>query len=178
MLWGGTKRGVHRHLLTPGTLLGLLVVLFAASTCSAGEPKGPATSLHVAVRPSPGCASTSSRTGQEVRNFWTAEADGSYIQQVPTSATPGRALPVVFDFHGYQQSGAALVTFSALGAYGESHGFLTILPGSTMSRFPSGGRLSEAGIWLGSADSWPISRRQPAWTRTASSSPAFRTVPS
>lgn len=37
-------------------------------------------------------------------------------------------MPVIFDFHGYQEPGQLQVTLSGLGTYGQAAGFVTITP--------------------------------------------------
>jgi len=87
-----------------------------------------AASLHEPARPSQGCAQQSVAIGEETLDY-SADADnGSYTRQVPTTAAPGKPLPVIFDLHAYQEPGQLQVTFSGLGAYGQSRGFVTITP--------------------------------------------------
>jgi len=63
-------------------------------------------------------------------------------------AVPGRPLPVIFDLHAYEEPGPLQVTLSGLGAYGQSHGFVTITPWIDNQRIPQ---------WLSSVGSKDMS---------------------
>jgi polyhydroxybutyrate depolymerase len=45
-------------------------------------------------------------------------------------------LPVVFDFHGYQENAQIEEALSDLSAYGQTHGFVTITPSIDSQRLP------------------------------------------
>jgi len=83
-------------------------------------------------------------TGEQTLAFDDAHDSGSYVEQVPTTALPGRALPVIFDLHGYAEPGQIQVTLSGLGTYGQTHGFATITPWIDGQRIP---------LWLASVGS-------------------------
>lgn len=107
----------------------LVGAVLTAGTSSASESTGGTEpSAKVTARPSPGCATSAIVTGQRTLNFSTTEDNGSYIEQVPSSAAAGRPLPLVFDLHGYNESGPAQAAATALGTYGQTHGFITITP--------------------------------------------------
>lgn len=127
--FGGYLDQAHRHVRAGVTALLLLGAVLTASTGSASEPRGSTGAVvKIAVRPSRGCTTSAIATGQQTLNFSTTEDDGSYIEQVPTSATAGRPLPLVFELHGYEESGPAQAKTTALGTYGQTHGFITITP--------------------------------------------------
>jgi polyhydroxybutyrate depolymerase len=100
------------------------VVPALVATASADASATP----RVAIRPSPGCAGAAPVPGMRTLNFDADNNNGSYAEQVPTTAVSGKALPVIFDFHAYQEPGQFQVTLSGLGAYGQTHGFVTITP--------------------------------------------------
>jgi polyhydroxybutyrate depolymerase len=59
-----------------------------------------------------------------------------YLRHVPPSYRPPEPMPVVVDLHGYSEGAVLQTTASALGPYGDLHGFLTITPeGSGQPRF-------------------------------------------
>jgi polyhydroxybutyrate depolymerase len=109
------------------SLTGSTLAIFAVSSTGAADASTP-TGLHVAARPSPGCVQTTVVTGEETLNFDAVNDDGSYTEQVPTTAAAGKPLPVVFDLHAYEEPGQLQVTLSGLGTYGQTHGFATITP--------------------------------------------------
>jgi polyhydroxybutyrate depolymerase len=66
--------------------------------------------------------------GQQTLPFSAADDDGSYLEQAPMTGATGRPLPVVFDFHGYQETGPLQEAITGLGSYGQTHGFVTVTP--------------------------------------------------
>jgi polyhydroxybutyrate depolymerase len=93
---------------------------------SAGSPAAATT---VAARPSSGCGVTSPATAGTTNQLLAAAGDdGAYVQEIPTSYSPVKPMPVIFDLHGYGESASLQASLTALGAYGESHGFITITP--------------------------------------------------
>ena len=121
----------YRH-VRAGVIILLLLFLGAVLTASTGSASelsdNTGTVVKIAVRPSLGCTAPTIFTSQQTSHFSTTEDDGSYIEQVPTSAAAGRPLPLVFELHGYNESGPAQVETTGLGAYGQTHGFITITP--------------------------------------------------
>lgn len=134
-------RRSHRHIWAEVMALTLAVL---TSIGLPSEPSRATAARDVAVRPSPGCATPTVVAGQQTLNFVTKADNGSYIEQIPATADTGRPLPLVFDFHGYEESGPALVKASTLGTYGQSHGFITITPWVNGEPVP---------MWLSSAGS-------------------------
>jgi polyhydroxybutyrate depolymerase len=110
-------------------LAGLLPVLVATSAAAAPLP-------HVGARPSAGCAHRVPLPSQQTVAYSAVGDHGSYTEQVPTSAVPGRPLPVIVDFHAYQEPGPLQVTLSALGTYGQTHRFVTITPWIDNQKIP------------------------------------------
>ncbi len=129
--FGGYLDRAHQHVraVVIALLLVVLGAVPAATTASASELRDSTGAVaKIAVRPSLGCTTPAIFTGQRTLNFSAPEDDGSYIAQVPTSATAGRPLPLVFEFHGYNESGPAQAEATGLGTYGQAHGFITITP--------------------------------------------------
>ena len=129
-----------------GTVVALVVVTTAAVTTAGATTVGQAvgtpvsstsTTGQVSARPSAGCASSASSTtsttvtpagGQSIP--LSAGGDtGSYFLQLPTSYNGKTPMPVVIDLHGYDESAGLQVSISALGQYGNSHGFIVVTPG-------------------------------------------------
>jgi len=51
-----------------------------------------------------------------------------YILHVPQAAQPGVAVPLLFDFHGFNHSGAGVWRVSKFKALAEKQGFITVYP--------------------------------------------------
>lgn len=104
--------------------VGLVLV---TSVLVSASPAG-AAALRVAARPSSGCAHPTPNPSGQKLNFDADSDDGSYVAQFPSGAIPTRPLPVVFDLHAYEEPGQLQETLSGLGAYGETHRFVTVTP--------------------------------------------------
>jgi polyhydroxybutyrate depolymerase len=118
-------------LLAAGLLVGLAGpgVGPIGATDLAGAATKPAS---VPAAPSAGCrATTAAAPGETTFPLTVGSRHGFYIQQLPTTYDGRTPMPVVFDFHGYSEPASGQVTLSALGTYGQSHGFITITPGVT-----------------------------------------------
>jgi polyhydroxybutyrate depolymerase len=55
-------------------------------------------------------------------------AKRAYFRHVPPASRARKPLPLVLDLHGYMEPAAAHKANSALGPFGDKHGFLTITP--------------------------------------------------
>jgi polyhydroxybutyrate depolymerase len=100
-----------------------LVVPLAVGSTTAG-----ATSP-VASRPSSGCALAAPVPPGTTDNLLAAGGDqGAYVREVPRSYNGKTPMPVIFDLHGYAEPATLQASLTALGTYGESHGFITITP--------------------------------------------------
>ena len=76
-----------------------------------------------------GCGSVASPVqGQKSFDFSAAGDIGSYIVEMPPDASAKDPLPLIIDLHGYSETAAIQVSFSALGSYGSTHGFITVTP--------------------------------------------------
>jgi hypothetical protein len=72
---------------------GLGLVLAALPTFAIPSPAGAAGVPHVAARPSPGCAQTTAVTAEQTLTFDADKDDGTYVEQLPTTAEPRKPLP-------------------------------------------------------------------------------------
>jgi polyhydroxybutyrate depolymerase len=54
-----------------------------------------------------------------------------YFRHVPTGYDASTPTPLIVDLHGYSEGATIHVKMSALGPYGDSHGFVTITPQGT-----------------------------------------------
>jgi polyhydroxybutyrate depolymerase len=100
----------------------MLVTPISSASASAS------TTVSSVSRASPGCTDVSAPSGTQPLSFSADGETGSYLEQLPSNAASKRALPVIFDFHGYAESGQAEASFSRLSTYGRTHGFVTITP--------------------------------------------------
>jgi polyhydroxybutyrate depolymerase len=88
-----------------------------------------AASTSVAARPSSGCSVASPvHPGSKSLLLIAGGDDGAYVREIPSSYTGRRPMPVVIDLHGLGEPATLQVSISALGTYGNSHGFITITP--------------------------------------------------
>jgi polyhydroxybutyrate depolymerase len=83
----------------------------------------------VAPQSSSGCRSGESPVqGQTSFDFSAAGENGSYLVEMPSDAAPRRPLPLIIDLHGYSETAGIQASFSGLGSFGSSHGFITVTP--------------------------------------------------
>jgi polyhydroxybutyrate depolymerase len=113
-----------------------MAVVGAVSVLGSPSPAHGATAVRTAARPSSGCARPTSVSSEQTFSYSAVGDHGSYTEQMPTSLLPGRALPVIFDLHAYQEPGQLQVTLSGLGTYGQTHHFMTITPWIDNQRLP------------------------------------------
>lgn len=113
-------------------------VLIAAGTLAVVSPAGAATAAaKVKARPSAGCSSPRAidpaRTvDTEVRVSVPGQtgeyATRWYYENVPTTATGSKPVPLVVDLHGYSEGATVHRLMSALSKLGETEGFITVTP--------------------------------------------------
>jgi len=104
----------------------LLLALFPLPPAPAGASVAAAA---VPARPSAGCAATTPvAPGTADLLLVAGGEDGAYVREIPSSYTGHKPMPVVVDLHGLGEPATLQVTISALGAYGQKHGFITITP--------------------------------------------------
>jgi polyhydroxybutyrate depolymerase len=91
---------------------------------SGAAPRAP--SAAVASR---GCRATLALATGESRVTLTSHAvERWYLRHVPSGYDGRKPTPVVIDLHGYTEGATVHATHSALGAFGDTHGFITITP--------------------------------------------------
>ncbi|MFI5040652.1 MAG: hypothetical protein ACHQNA_02175, partial [Acidimicrobiales bacterium] len=104
----------------------------AASRRTAPATVGSSTSTTAASRRSQACGTPAAPTGdQRVHVAPPAGSPGSYIRHLPAGYDGTNPIPVVFDLHGYGEPAAVEEQLSGLAAYGDTHGFATVLPETT-----------------------------------------------
>ncbi|MCU1395970.1 MAG: poly(3-hydroxybutyrate) depolymerase [Ilumatobacteraceae bacterium] len=75
------------------------------------------------------CASGSAAApGESTLPFTSVGLDGTYILHVPPMATGSDPLPLVIELHGYSEPAAVQEVQSGLTTYGDTMGFVTVLP--------------------------------------------------
>jgi polyhydroxybutyrate depolymerase len=94
---------------------------------------GPTTTVArvVAVQPSSGCSAPSSAAiapGEAKVTLASGGTERSYFRHVPTGYTPTNPVPLVLDFHGYLEGAEVHKQHSALSAFGDEKGFVTLTP--------------------------------------------------
>jgi polyhydroxybutyrate depolymerase len=95
----------------------------ASTTTTALDP------TKVPAVPSSGCTgSTTIAAGETTAPFSAAAVDGSVIRHVPPAHDGKTPVPLVLDLHGYQEPASIEALLSALGPFGDQHGFVTITP--------------------------------------------------
>ncbi len=115
------------------------LVLVACSGSSGGgqkatshaASKSAATSpASAAAAPSPGCRGSGNAVtpGEEKVTLTAGGAERWYFRHVPPVYQVTKPIPVVFDFHGYSEGATVHTKFSALGPFGDQHGFVTVTP--------------------------------------------------
>lgn len=126
--------------------LGVAVVamLLAAGCSGGGSPKSASTASTsgsatlssggrhldpVAAAPSAGCsAAPKVGPGETKQTLAAAGTSGWYYRHVPPTYTGTKPMPLILDLHGYGETAEIHTKISGLGAYGDSHGFLTLTP--------------------------------------------------
>jgi polyhydroxybutyrate depolymerase len=115
----------------------LAVAAIVMVSCSGGGSSAkrppPTTGLaspeKVAARPSPGCtATTSVAAGEEKVTLDSGGVSRWFFRHVPPGYDGKRPTPVVVDIHGYAEGATVHTKMSALGPYGDQHGFVTVSP--------------------------------------------------
>jgi polyhydroxybutyrate depolymerase len=106
-----------------GAVAGLAIVGLAVVAPVAGRIDTAPSSA------SPGChASNEVAPGERRVTMISSATKRSYRRHVPPAARAGKPLPVVIDLHGYMEPAGAHEANSALGPFGDEHGFVTITP--------------------------------------------------
>jgi len=114
----------------------------AAGACSSGgastATKPPAAKAKtvsdpakVAAAPSAGCADASYTAGETKQTLAVDGAERWWYRHVPLSTDGSakiRPTPLVMDLHGYSEGADVHRQMSGLGAFGDAHGFVTVIP--------------------------------------------------
>jgi polyhydroxybutyrate depolymerase len=96
---------------------------------SGGAGRAAASTAGVPTRPSSGRSVRTAAPPGTTNQLLAAGGDnGGYVRQIPPTYNGRSALPLVINLHGYAESAAVQVTLTALGTYGDHHGFITITP--------------------------------------------------
>jgi polyhydroxybutyrate depolymerase len=104
----------------------------AKQTSAAVSPSATVNPASIAAQPSAGCASTAAATSSQNETFAVPGGKaGVYIQDIPSNYAAGTPSPVVFDLHGLGETDQIEHFATKVGAYGVTHGFVTITPGLT-----------------------------------------------
>lgn len=82
----------------------------------------------VAARPSTGCNAPAVEPGKTEVTITSRATSRSYFRHVPPAVSEDRPLPVVVDLHGYSEPPDIHTKLTALGPYGDEHGFVTVTP--------------------------------------------------
>ncbi len=113
----------HARVLLSGLGLAAVLVPVTVSAARAGA------SDQVAARASAGCAVSHPAAPGTTDDLLAAGGDqGAYVREIPSSYSGRTAMPVIIDLHGYGESATLQAELTALGQYGNSHGFITITP--------------------------------------------------
>ncbi|MCU1428454.1 MAG: poly(3-hydroxybutyrate) depolymerase [Actinomycetia bacterium] len=121
------------------------MLVLATSACSSSSAKasgataptttppttGPTPpSSAVPPKASPGCTAAGSQPGDQKVTIQSGGTARYYLQHVPPGGS-AKPTPLVVDIHGYAEGAEIQVKMSALGAYGDTHHFVTIEPQGT-----------------------------------------------
>ena len=131
-----------RHLLAVS--LSVLVVLLGACSGSSSDSVSTSTTTAkakpaaVSAQPSAGCrASTPVAAGEVKIDTTSGGTPRWYYRHVPTGYSATTPTPVVIDLHGYAEGATVHLQMSALGSFGDSHGFVTITPQGSGGAIPA-----------------------------------------
>ena len=109
------------------SLVALVLVLTACGGSDGKEAATTTTTTAVPVQASAGCGSDVA-AGESKVMLTSSGVERMYIRHVPTGED---AMPLVVDLHGYSEGAEIHTKLSALGPYGDEHGFITISPQGT-----------------------------------------------
>lgn len=97
-------------------------------TSAAAKTALPVKPADVASRPSAGCQATVVAPGQSTLNLSAGGDKGIYIRHLPPSYDGRQPMPLILDLHGWSEGASIHTLVSGLGAFGDSHGFITLTP--------------------------------------------------
>lgn len=82
-----------------------------------------------AVDPSPGCSVPTLEHGRRIeRKITAAGVERQYILDAPDNLRPKEPVPLLFDFHGFNHSGAGVWKVSKFGQLAEKEPFIAVYP--------------------------------------------------
>jgi polyhydroxybutyrate depolymerase len=113
---------VRRVVISVGLGLALVVPAVAAGGTS------PAVAASARVKPSAGCKATPLAAGAEDVTTMSGGTPRTYLRTVPPSYDGKTPTALVVDLHGYLEGAHLHETNSQLGAFGTTHGFVTLTP--------------------------------------------------
>jgi len=131
----------------PVLIATLAALALTACSGSSGDGAGSTTTtaprpvLAVAMR-SPGCrAAAPVAPGEQKVTTTSGGAARWYYRHVPPTYRATTPMPVVLDLHGYAEGATVHTQMSALGPFGDAHGFVTVTPqgsGDSVARWDTG----------------------------------------
>lgn len=86
------------------------------------------TGADVAAVPSAGCGASTVAAGEERVTLRSGGVERWYLRHVPPAHDGTTPVPAVVDLHGYTEGADVHAVHSALGPFGDGHGFVTITP--------------------------------------------------
>ena len=114
---------VRRALLAAACALTVAVLgtpgVAGATTGATGAPSRPSAGCTLAQPAAPGASD---------QLFSAAGDAGAYVREIPPTDTGRTPLALVIDLHGYEEPASLQAELSGLGAYGATHGFVTVTP--------------------------------------------------
>jgi polyhydroxybutyrate depolymerase len=102
------------------------VLLSAALLAACTGDDDDDSSRVVAPRISQGCGASTVAPGEQV--VQDADIGRAYIRHVPPMYSKDTPMPLVIDFHGYSEPAEIHTKLTGLGAFGDTHGFVTATP--------------------------------------------------
>ena len=106
----------------------LMTVAALLAACSDDKETEPSKPTAVAARPSTGCDAPALDPGETEVTITSRGTDRMYFRRVPPAVVRSKPLPLVVDLHGYSEGAAIHTKLTALGPFGDEHGFVTVTP--------------------------------------------------
>jgi polyhydroxybutyrate depolymerase len=108
-----------------------------SSSSSTDAPAPDVSPADIPPEPSAGCEGASAvQPGEEQVTTTSGGVERTYYRHVPPDYDGTEPTPVVYDFHGYLEGSTIHVIHSALGPFGDEHGFITISPQGSGTEVP------------------------------------------
>lgn len=136
----GKESGDRRQEVGGFGLLVAVLVLVAGARVGGVE--------HAPAAPSAGCKAESFEHGRRLeRSIDVGGTKRTYILDVPDSVKPGVPVPLLFDFHGFEHSGAGVWNVSKFRDIAAREPFLTVYPDGLPVKLEIRGKLYEGRGW-------------------------------